>query len=98
MTQLGLMEWADTRPGRGSTFDVDRDEGRLQAQYLRVRNLMVDGQWRTLGQISDATKDPQASVSARLRQMRSAGYVVNRRYVSRGLWEYQAMRNPSAAS
>lgn len=91
MSQLGLLEWIDTRPGRGETFDVDRDESRLALQYLRVRTLMLDGKWRTLAQISELTGDPQASVSARLRQMRSAGYTVERRYVSKGLWEYQAV-------
>lgn len=90
MTQLALLEWEDTRAARGQTFDVDRDEGRLALQYLRVRNLMIDGAWRTLAKISEITGDPQASVSARLRQMRSAGYKVDRRYVSRGIWEYRA--------
>jgi hypothetical protein len=31
---------------------------------------MLDGRWRTLRQISDATGSPEASVSARLRDMR----------------------------
>jgi hypothetical protein len=35
-----------------------------------VAALMLDGRWRTLRQISDATGSPEASVSARLRDMR----------------------------
>lgn len=76
----------------GRTYDHDRDGSRLNAQFLRVFNLMRDGQWRTLEMISAATGDPPASVSARLRDMRKTkfgSHSVNRKYVSDGLWTYQ---------
>lgn len=78
----------------GATFDQNRDSSRLTAQYTRVLDLMRDGQWRTLEQIAAATGDPAPSVSARLRDMRKprfGAHVVNRRYVRRGLFEYQVV-------
>jgi hypothetical protein len=51
----------------GETYDEALDEDRLKTQLARVRALMWDQRWRTLDDISRATGDPQASVSARLR-------------------------------
>ena len=79
----------------GTTFDPSVDEERLNEQTVRIYRLMNDGAWRTLAEISGATGDPEASVSARLRDLRKedfGGFVVNRRrrgLVSAGLWEYQ---------
>ena len=78
----------------GATFDQGRDGSRLTAQFNRVLDLMRDGQWRTLEQIAAATGDPAPSVSARLRDMRKprfGSHAVNRRYVRRGLFEYQVV-------
>ena len=76
----------------GSTFDPARDGERLERQADRVRELMVDGQWRTLAEISAATGAPEASVSARLRDLRRDGYVVERAFVERGLHRYRVSR------
>jgi len=76
----------------GATYDPERDRDRLTAQIRRVYTLMRDGQWRTLSEISQATGDPEASVSARLRDLRKpkwGGYLVERHYVTRGLWQYR---------
>jgi hypothetical protein len=54
----------------GLTYDAHDDRERLSGQYERVWNVMADGHWRTLAQISEATGDPQASISARLRDFR----------------------------
>lgn len=78
----------------GTTFDHDQDSGRLNAQLQRVRDLMADGQWRTLAAISVATGDPESSVSARLRDLRKARFgqrTVDRRRKSRGLYEYRVV-------
>lgn len=75
----------------GKTYDHDRDGDRLNAQQRRVADVMKDGQWRTLQEISDLTGDPTASVSARLRDLRKerfGGHDVQRKYVSDGLWIY----------
>jgi hypothetical protein len=50
-------------------------------QRERIRLLMLDGMLRTLAEISQAVGAPEASVSARLRDLRKAqygGYTVNR--------------------
>lgn len=76
----------------GETYDHAADHGRLAAQLGRVRTLMEDGQWRTLPEIEAVTHDPQASVSARLRDLRKAkfgGLVVERRRRGPGLFEYR---------
>ena len=53
---------------------------------------MADGQWRTLKEIAAATGAPEASVSARLRDLRNerfGGYAVEREYIGDGLWRYR---------
>lgn len=69
------------------------DRVRLGHQFKGVRDLMNDGQWRTLGEIFAALGMgfPEASVSARLRDLRHNGRTVERRRrgPSRGLWEYR---------
>jgi len=93
--QLDLMSW--TPPAilgdrDGETFDRARDGKRLNAQAAAVYSYMQHGQWRTLADIAAATGAPEASVSARLRDLRSlkfGGYTVERRYIAKGLWQYR---------
>jgi hypothetical protein len=78
----------------GRTFDPVLDEERLNDQTIRIYRLMNDSKWRSLAEISDETGDPEASVSARLRDLRKddfGAFVVNRRRrkPSSGQWEYQ---------
>jgi predicted transcriptional regulator len=79
----------------GETYDSTLDKVRLNAQQQRVHQCMRDGAWRTLAEIEQATGDPQASVSARLRDLRKAkfgGHEVQRRRRGAGragLWEYR---------
>lgn len=95
MTQLSLMDW--TPPAiygdrDGETFDRKRDGKRLNAQAAAVFSYMQHGQWRTLADIATATGHPEASVSARLRDLRKpslGGYTVERRYIANGLWQYR---------
>lgn len=72
------------------------DEIRLNRQQLEVLHAMRDGQWRTLGQIAGMTHAPEASVSARLRDLRKprfGGWCVERRRVSdaHGLYQYRVV-------
>jgi len=76
----------------GKTIVPERDNARLSGQCMDVFNLMRDGEWRTLEDIASATNHPQASVSARLRDFRKerfGGHVVERRYLSNGLFQYR---------
>jgi hypothetical protein len=80
----------------GETIDQERDKPRLFPQLQRVGGAMKDGHWRTLQQVSVVTGDPEASVSARLRDLRKpkfGGHQVERRYVSDGLHEYKLTLN-----
>jgi hypothetical protein len=78
----------------GATLEPERDGARLGQQLVAVSDLMRDGAWRTLAQISDATNCPEASVSARLRDLRKpkfGGFRVEREYVERGLFRYRVL-------
>ena len=79
----------------GITINDERDNGRLQAQLTEVRLLVTNMGWWTPGEIARATGYPEASVSARLRDLRKArfgSFNVERKYVSRGLWAYRVTR------
>lgn len=95
MIQPDLLGWVPPvilGPRHGETYDQARDGKRLDGQMADVFALMRDGQWRTLGEISGATGHPEASVSARLRDLRRlefGGFTVDREFVRRGLWRYR---------
>jgi len=80
----------------GPEYTID-DHVRLLDQHMRIKQVMCDGVWRTLGQISIATKDPEASISAQLRHLRKkrfGSYTVERKQVgdrAKGLFEYRVM-------
>lgn len=78
----------------GSTYNHARDGIRLHKQHNRVFSLMRDGKWRTLAEIAVHTRDPEASVSARLRDLRKprfGAHTIERRRVSDGLHEYRLL-------
>jgi len=80
----------------GDTYDRERDHDRLNAQLRRVLARLQDRAWHTLGDLSSATGDPEASVSARLRDLRKekfGAHVIERQYLSDGLWQYR-MNDP----
>lgn len=83
----------------GKTFEQAKDGKRLNRQLNEVFDLMQDGIFRTLAEISAATGHPPASVSARLRDLRKAkfgGHTVNRKRRGHwidGLFEYQLLIN-----
>jgi hypothetical protein len=76
----------------GSTYEPPLDADRLGAQAKAVFDLMADGRWRTLAEISEATGCPEASVSARLRDFRKdkfGGNEVERERLGAGLHRYR---------
>ena len=76
----------------GSDYVPERDDKRLLGQFEKVRALMLDGEWRTLQQIADATGEPPASISAQLRHLRKqrfGGYRVEKHHVENGLFKYR---------
>lgn len=93
---LDLLSWTPPAGDRhGETFVREFDAERLNAQQLRVWNVIRDGKWRTLSEISALTGDPEASVSARLRDLRKdefGGLTIDRQRrgeETRGLYEYR---------
>jgi hypothetical protein len=84
----------------GTTYDPPQDRERLTAQLAQVRALMADGRWRTLAAIAMRTGAPEASVSARLRDLRKprfGGYRVDRRRVTDGHGLHEYRLGPAAA-
>ena len=70
------------------------DIERLGFQLLAVRNHMLAHGWQTLREIADAVRAPEASVSARLRDLRKHGFIVERRRAAphSGLWRYRVVK------
>lgn len=96
----------------GETYDPEHDEHRLANQLGRVWVALQSGRWLTLEEIQAATSamredggsDSQASISARLRDLRKdrfGGYVVERQRrgdPKRGLFEYRLNRSQEQAA
>jgi len=83
----------------GATYEAEFDYARLGKQMGRVAALMIDGNWRTLAEVAAVTSDPEASISARLRDLRKpkfGGHTVERRARGArelGLFEYRLHRD-----
>lgn len=81
----------------GSDYVPELDAARLGKQHERIRDLMLDGEWRTLNEIAAHTGDPEGSISAQLRHLRKPDFgewiVEKRRRAarSRGLYEYRLL-------
>lgn len=98
MKKAPLLDWVPPVEPifRGDTIDLNRDVPRLNAQQWRVWGIMKDGDWHTLGEISQKTGDPEASVSARLRDFRRTEFgpfILDREFLTRGLHRYR-LREP----
>ena len=71
------------------------DMVRLGRQLTAVTRVMASGEWLTLAELSEASGAPEASASARLRDLRRprwGGHTVERRRrhgEGTGLWEYR---------
>lgn len=97
MMQPSLLDWVPPQimgDRDGETFDRARDLSRLNAQARDVYEYMAHGQWRTLADIAQNTGHPEASVSARLRDLRKptlGGFTVERRYIAKGLYQYRVI-------
>lgn len=76
----------------GSTYVHQRDGQRLASQHHRVLAILRDGREHTLSELHALTGDPEASVSARIRDLRKprfGSYLIERTYVRRGLHTYR---------
>lgn len=102
MTQQPLF--SDDRPRAtplpfgGKTYDAKLDGKRLASALARVYQVMSDGRWRSLGEIAQQAKTSEAGASARLRDLRKAGFRerypnlgVDRQRIEGGLWMYRVV-------
>jgi hypothetical protein len=77
-------------------YDEGRDGRRIARQRARVWQAIYSGGWWGLADIAQTTGDPEASVSARLRDFRKpkfGAHTVERRYVRDGLHHYRLRVN-----
>lgn len=77
----------------GKTYEQPLDQVRLSGLMLRVWRVVEDGQWHSLAELAKLTGGTEASVSARLRDLRKprfGSHVVERRRVKEtGLFLYR---------
>ena len=79
----------------GPTYQPEFDQSRLATQMGRVWLTLQQGGWFTLGELAARVQAPEASVSARLRDLRKSRFgsheVLRRPRGSRadGLFEYR---------
>ena len=74
----------------GDTYITAKDKVRLTGQLKRVYETVKDGRWLTLNGIAARTSDPQASISAQLRNLRKprfGAYDIRKRRLG-NLFEY----------
>ena len=91
-TQLGLFDAPRAPSFGGKTYVPARDGNRLRRQLFAVKGVMADGKPHTLREISALVSAPEASVSARLRDLRKpqfGNHTISRRFIERGLFEYR---------
>ncbi|MEK9700304.1 MAG: hypothetical protein VW270_31270 [Candidatus Poseidoniales archaeon] len=102
MKQADLFE--QEQDHKGIVYNPKYDYKRLKNQIERVWAVMVSHDWLTLSEIASKTGDPEASISARLRALRTEEYgshIVMKRprgERQRGLWEYKLVENTSNES
>jgi hypothetical protein len=88
-------------PRGGVTFNAMLDTQRLNKQAQDVFDVMADGKWHSLSEISKITGHPEASVSARLRDFRKqrfGGHRVERARIFSGWWLYQLIKQPTTCT
>lgn len=97
-------QWPDVPGGFPQTqmyFDgetcEEQDRVRLAKLMLRVWRVVKGGEWITLSELASQAGGSEASVSARLRDLRKqrfGAHTVERRHVCQGLFEYRVTPNP----
>jgi hypothetical protein len=89
----GLGAVNDVLAGAGLTVELDTtplipppgpDARRLARQLHVVYEAMLDARWHTLADLAEVSGAPEASVSARIRDLRAIGYTVDRQRVPGG--------------
>ncbi len=83
------MKFKSLPPGWGPG-----EKSKAAKRRARVGKVVMDGKWHTLAEISEKTGDPEASVSARLRDFRKSkfgGFDVVHEKMPDGLFRYRVV-------
>ena len=71
--QITIFDYLAATPKfAGRSYSEKHDRHRLESQFMRVFNLMIDGRWRTLAEIRETVGGSEAGISARLREFQEA--------------------------
>ena len=95
MNQLGLtLPPPETRFDGRDTYEPDQDCARLTGQLLRVYERMSAGGWHSLAELVECCGGSEASISARIRDLRKPKYgshTIERQRQSpfTGIWIYR---------
>lgn len=80
----------------GPTYDEEKDGKRIASQMDKIRDYMLEADWRTLKQIESELNYPQSSISAQLRHLRKkqfGGYILEKKRVDgNGTWQYRLLK------
>lgn len=82
----------------GETYDHEQDKARLSGMLGRVFEAMSDGEWWSLERLKRQCGGSEASISARIRDLRKekfGGYQVERQRFRDGLWTYRLLLSDS---
>jgi hypothetical protein len=94
-----LLAPPDQNPDAPAGIESRDDEIRLNKQQARVWAVMKDESWHTLPELAERTGDPEASISARLRDLRKykyGGHELERDHLGSGLYRYRLTINRKA--
>ena len=96
METLPLLDFIERQmvqgPRDGETYNEQRDCKRLATAAERIFAAMKDRGWHTLKELAEIGRCSEACASARIRDLRkswSGGWIVDRRHVERGKFEYR---------
>lgn len=88
----------------GITYRRGLDQRRLNSQLDNVKQILERGHWYTLREIANQTGYPEASISARIRDLRKPhkfGLLIERRRKpgceERGIFQYRMARKPTGS-
>lgn len=80
----------------GETYEPVQDQKRLASALERTYNVLSDGKWHTLKELSQVTGASEAGVSARVRDLRKSKFrakfpneKVESERLEGGLWQYR---------
>lgn len=79
----------------GATYERERDHIRLAKQGFAVWSILLDREWHTLRELARATGYPEASISARIRDLRKpkfGGHTVEHECLGAGTWRYRLIK------